>query len=100
MHGLRIRSAAAALAVALALALGGCGVSAEHVLGNAAKLTNKITQLSQRLLTDWCPPAFTDNARHLTPHKARSCLTQAKNSYLGILHRNGYDPKKIVNGGG
>jgi hypothetical protein len=98
----RARHLVAALAVVAAIGIGGCGASVDpsHLIGNAAKLTAKITQMTQAYLHHWCPHAFENNAKHLTQREARGCLQRAKNDYLGILHKSGYDPSKIVAGGG
>ena len=84
----------------LALALAGCGspITPATLIGNAAKLGAAIASATQGYLRAWCPNAFEHGGRHLTHQQAQRCLRQARDSYLHLLKRNGYDPANIAGG--
>jgi hypothetical protein len=101
-RGLRTgRRPVVATLVAGTLAIAGCAgvpTSPKQVLEQSAKVSAAIAQLTQGILGKWCPPAFHAAGQHLTHREAVGCLTRAKNDYLGILHKAGFDPSKVVNG--
>jgi hypothetical protein len=94
-------SVIAALLCCAAIVLAGCGVptSPDQAIGDAAKVSGEVARMTKNVLGHWCPQAFRDDAKHLTHAEAKRCLSLAKDDYLGILHKAGFDPAKVVNGG-